>query len=147
MGYAVLTKNVFGDAVPVGLVLLSLGFPALDDHREKAVFLWYLTAAPMNALERNGVSVNPRLLEVLVDIALVVSETQGFGGRIGLHAADEDGNPASVKLFEAYKTRCRLLSLPKDANMPGIVRKNDGRYFYTTPLLARERMAALDDIR
>jgi hypothetical protein len=143
-GYAIHVKNDHGDAVPAGLVLLSLGYPALDDHREQSLFLWYLTAAPIEALQDLKVSAKPRLLEILVDIALVVSEAQGYSGRIGLHAANEAGNPEAQKFLQNYQTRCQLLSLPMDVKMPSMWRRNDGRYFYTTPLVAQERMAALD---
>ena len=51
----------------------------------------------------------------MVDIALVVSEAQGYSGKIGLHAADEAGNPAAQRLLESYQARCGLLSLPPDA--------------------------------
>jgi hypothetical protein len=146
-GYAVQVQNIHGDAVPAGLVLLSQGYPALDDRREHSVFLWYLTAAPMEALQNLKVSVKPRLLETLVDIALVVSEAQGYSGKIGLHAADKAGNPAAQRLLESYQTRCGLLSLPPDAKMPSMARRNDGRYFYTTPLVAQKLMAALDHLR
>ena len=146
-GYAVQVQNAHGDAVPAGLVLLSLGYPALDDQQEQSVFLWYLTDAPIEALQDLKVSVKPRLLETLVDIALVVSEAQGYSGKIGLHAADEAGNPAAQRLLESYQTRCGLLSLPPDAKIPSLVRFNDGRYFYTTPLVAQKLMAALDYLR
>lgn len=146
-GYAVQVQNAHGDAVPAGLVLLSLGYPALDDQQEQSVFLWYLTAAPIEALQDLKVSVKPRLLETLVDIALVVSEAQGYSGKIGLHAAGKAGNPAAQSLLESYQTRCGLLSLPPDAKIPSPVRFNDGRYFYTTPLVAQKLMAALDYLR
>ncbi len=138
-GYAVQVQNDYGDEVPAGLVLLSLGFPALDDNREKSVFLWYLAAAPTKALRDLGVSAKPKLLEILVDIALVVSKTQGYGGKIGLRAANEGGK----KLLEEYQTRCNLLTLPPSAKIRG-VRVNDGRYFYTTPQVAETQMVALD---
>ena len=146
-GYAVQVPNAQGDAVPAGLVLLSLGYPALDNHQEQSVFLWYLTAAPIEALQALEVPVKPRLLKILVDIALVVSEAQGYSGKIGLHAADEAGNPAAQKLLESYRTRCSLLSWPPDARRPSMARRNDGRYFYTTPLVAQQLMAALDYLR
>lgn len=146
-GYAVQVQNDYGDEVPAGLVLLSLGFPALDDNREKSVFLWYLTAAPTKALRDLGISAKPKLLEILVDIALVVSKAQGYSGKIGLHAANEGGNPEAAKqLLENYHTRCHLLTLPPSAKIPG-VRVNDGRYFYTTPQVAEMQMAALDYLR
>lgn len=149
--FAVEVHNDHGDPVPTGLVLLSRGYPALDDHREQSVYLWYLTGAPIQALQNLKVSTRRRLLEILVDIALVVSEAQGYGGRIGLHSADEAGNPEAQKLLLNYQTRCHLLSLPKDVKMPSLVRNlvvpNDGRYFYTTPQVAEERMAALDCLR
>lgn len=146
-GYAVQVENDDGDAVPAGLVLLSLGYPALDDHREQSVFLWYLTSAPVEALQDAKVSARPRLLEILVDIALVVSEAQGYGGRLGLHAADEAGNPEAQELLKNYETRCKLLPLPPSTTMPNLSRRNDGRYFYTTPLVAQELMATLDYLR
>lgn len=146
-GYAVLVLNDDGDVVPAGLVLLSVGYPALDADRESSVFLWYLTSAPLEALQGLKVGSKPRLLEILVDIAFVVSEARGYHGRIGLHAEDEPGNPEAQKLLDRYQTRCGLLSLPPDASMRGLARRNDGRYFYATPRVAQERMAALDYLR
>ena len=46
VGYVALIENSHGLDVPAGAVLLSVGFPALDQPHEKAVYLWYLTTAP-----------------------------------------------------------------------------------------------------
>lgn len=134
------------NAVPVGLALMSVGFPMLDQPSDSSVFLWYLTTAPAKALAGLGVAHKPPLLEVLLDIAMVESEAKGYGGRIGLHAANDGNSPASVALYEAYKTRCGLTALPANLSLPG-VRRNDGRYFVASSAVAHSRMTALDSYR
>ncbi len=52
-------------------MLLSIGFPALNEPNEDAVFLCYLTAAPTSTLTRLGIAAKPSMLEVLVDIGIV----------------------------------------------------------------------------
>lgn len=143
VGYVVLVQNRVGQAVPAGLVLLSIGFPALDLPYEDSVFLWYLTTAPADTLIHLGVAAKPPLLEVLVDIGLVESEARGYHGRLGLHAANRGNSPASTALYNAYQRRCTLLPLASTVKLPG-VRRNDGRYFVATPAIAAARMRALD---
>jgi hypothetical protein len=146
VGYAVLVENALGLAVPAGLVLLSVGYPALDSPSEDSVFVWYLTAAPSAALRFLEVANKPILLEILVDIGMVESEGRGYQGRIGLHAANRGNSPSSAALYSAYQGRCGLQPLPSSAKLPG-VRSNDGRYFTATPNIASTRMAALDYLR
>ena len=146
IGYAALVQNRVGLAVPAGLVLLSIGFPALDEPIEDAVFLWYLTAAPTSTLTRLGVAAKPSLLEVLVDIGIVESDARGYQGRLGLHAANRGSSPASIALYNAYHQRCGLQPVPSTIKLPG-VRRNDGRYFVATPGIASARMQALDYLR
>jgi hypothetical protein len=146
VGYAALVQNNVGLAVPAGLVLLSIGFPALDEPNEDAVFLWYLTAAPTGTLTRLGVAAKPALLEVLVDIGIVESHARGYQGRLGLHAANRGNSPASTALYNSYHRRCGLQSVSSTIKLPG-VRRNDGRYFVATPAIASARIQALDYLR
>lgn len=44
-------SNGDGRSVPLAIMLLSEGYPALDCSGQRSVFLWYLAAAPSNALQ------------------------------------------------------------------------------------------------
>ena len=145
VAYAVLIKGSQG-AVPAGLVLMSAGYPALDQPTHPSVFVWYLTSAPSQALAALGAKAKPPLLEVLLDIAMVESEARGYGGRIGLHAANDRNSAASRALYQSYLTRGGLTALSGGVALPG-VRRNDGRYFVASPAVALARMTALDSYR
>jgi hypothetical protein len=148
VGYAIMCPSGNGKGVPVGLALLSCGYPALDDPRHGSVYVWYVATAPAQALVQHGIAARPPLLEALVDIAMVESEARGFDGRIGLHAANRGNSPSSRKLHQAYRSRCGLIPVPPTAQLPGVRRgRNDGRYFYASPAVASARMAALDCFR
>ena len=68
----------------------------------------------------------PALGRVLLDNAIVLSQSAGLGGRMGLHAAAAGGS-ALLKMY----TGCGLTALPAGATLPaGVKRKNDGRFFY-----------------
>jgi hypothetical protein len=146
VGYVVLVSNRLGMAVPAGLVLLSAGYPTLDAPNLPSVFVWYLATAPTAVLSRFDVPDKPLLLEVLVDVGMVESEARGYGGRIGLHAANRGNSPVSQALYSAYQARCGLMPLPATLNLPGI-RRNDGRYFVASEVVAGNRMIALDSWR
>ena len=145
VGYAIMMRGM-RRAVPAGLLLLSVGYPALDEPGQRSVYLWYLATAPAKSLRRFGVMVKPPLLEALVDIGMVESEARGYGGRVYLHAANRGNSPASQSLYDAYGTRCGLNALPKNLRLPGI-RRNDGRYFGASSMVATARMTALDSDR
>lgn len=146
VGYVALIQSATGLSVPAGMVLLSVGYPSLANPSQPSVFVWYLATAPSNALTRLQVARKPALLEVLVDVGMVESEARGYGGEIGLHAANHLNSPASMALYSAYQSRCGLTALPPTVKLPGI-RRNDGRYFTASPAVAANRMTALDYLR
>src|SRR5262245_23567760 len=59
--FTVFAEGMGGDAAPVGMVLLSEGYPALHDGSKRAVFIWFMAAAPELSMRRLGVSMVPKL--------------------------------------------------------------------------------------
>src|SRR5665213_1121602 len=77
VGYVVMVQ-AWGRAVPLGMVLLSAGYPALAYPSLSSVYVWYLAAAPGGSLTPWGVMTRPYLLETLIDIGMVESEASSL---------------------------------------------------------------------
>lgn len=131
-----------GQAVPIAMTLLSEGYAALHDAAKRSVYLWFMAAAPEEAMRRHGLPIVPRLGRVLVDIAVTHSHNCGYGGCIGLHAAPAGGQ----KLFDMYRN-VGLSLLSGSAALPGYLRNNDGRYFYLDELQAQKWSNSLNSYR
>ncbi|MFB9245718.1 hypothetical protein IV454_26835 [Massilia antarctica] len=65
-------SNGEGRSVPLAIMLLSEGYPALDCSGERSVFLWYLAAVPSNALQAMSFTYQrPMLiLHAIIDAAI-----------------------------------------------------------------------------
>jgi hypothetical protein len=135
-----------GTAFPVGQVLLACGFPFIRDWDIPSVFLWYLAAAPRQALHAAGLPPDLKLMRPLVDIAVQESYANGFEGRVGLHAARSRWNLAANRdLYNRYR-HIGLAPLPGGLRA-SVGRRNDRRYFYLDAPLALDFARRLDYLR
>jgi hypothetical protein len=137
-----------GMPLPLAMLLLSEGYPALDGRGQRSVFLWYLAAAPASALRAMGVRKQKPLLvlRAIIDAAIQCSIRLGYDGRVGLHAAPA-GKDA---LFRKYRDDACMTALGDDvflSLMRRIKGGKDGRYFWVDPVLARSLSASLDYLR
>lgn len=140
--------NGGGTPLPLAIMLLSEGYPALDRRGQRGVLLWYLAAAPASALRAMGVmDQKPALvLRAIIDAAIQCSIRHGYDGRVGLHAAPA-GKDA---LFRKYRDDARMTALGDEVNLSLLRRLRsgkDGRYFWVDPVLARSLSASLDYLR
>ena len=134
-----------GNALPVGQLLVSDGYPFFPRLDEPSIFLWYLAAAPLTALHHHKIPADFKLLRVLVDIAIQFSFQRGYDGRLTLHAASSGVAAEDKNLYDKY---CAIGLTPYAPHLPiRFVRRNDGRYFYADELSASRLSAALDPLR
>lgn len=116
------------DNFPVGMVALLEHERWPDHHSRKAVFVWYLTAAPTAAVATYG---SPKaLMRTALDVAVTVALNGEAQGRLWLHAAPEGGHT----LLDWYRTQ-GLVRISPNVILPSApypVRINDGRYFKLT---------------
>lgn len=121
-----------GDAVPAAMHLFIERYPHLDAAVGRAATLvWFISAAPDEALLALDVAVPPSLGRICIDNAIVASMNLGMDGRIGLHCARAGGD----ELMEFYAKGCRLINLPIGVKLPAR-KRNDGRYFIADEALA-----------
>jgi hypothetical protein len=95
------------------------------DHDQDAVFIWYVAAAPREALLSLG---GPRLVgTATLDFALLLSLASSAEGRVWLHADPAGGDT----LLDWYR-RQGFVTVPRNVRtLPGTIvrpRMNDGRY-------------------
>ena len=134
--------------VPVGQMIISEGYPALDGSGRRSVFIWFLAGVPLDVLIKPGVDCgHPNLvLEALVDTAIQRSDELGYGGLVGLHAAPK-GGPA---LLAMYRDKTRARHLYSGATL-GWGRKmfssDDGRYFMVDTQLAAALTKCMEYLR
>lgn len=138
--------------IPCALIQLVGKYPALDDHRKKSAFVWFLSTAPEKAL----LSIeDPPLLEhrlpkrlgtISLDVAVTHSINRHRFGRTALHA-DEDGG----KVLLGWYQRRGMSILPVDQKLPPgprrFVKPSDGRYCYYTVDSALQESRSLDHLR
>lgn len=135
-------------SVPLAILLLSEGYPALDHGGQRSVFIWYLAASPDKALRAMGFEhQRPALvLHAIIDAAIQRSFQLGYDGRVGLHASPEGKD----ELFRKYRDDVRMMSLG-DEVMLSLLRRlkggKDGRYFCLDPVQARLLSSGLDYLR
>ena len=123
-------KDNRGDAFPVGQLLVSDRYPYFPDKGQPSVFLWFLSAAPTQALIARGLPSDLKLMRALVDTAIQFSFQRGYEGLLTLHAA-LSGNPSEDnELLQKYERGVELFSYPATRRISP-VRRNDGRYFYS----------------
>lgn len=137
-----------GKAIPLGMVMLSEGYPSLDGNNDPCVYLWYLAAAPSGALTALGAnSMKPSMiLEALLDVSIQRSFELGYDGRVGLHAHKSGGDG----LFVKYRDRTRMRALSNNVSISfarQLVGGNDGRYFWVDPKLSQALSNSLNYLR
>lgn len=128
-------------ATPLAMVVLLADERWPLDHSQPAVFAWYLSGAPSEAVQSIG---EPKcLMRAAMDVALTVSLNGKADGRLWLHAAPEGGR----RLLEWY-AGFGLQPISKNIRLPAFpIRQNDGGYFMTDPSLARRLSCTMDDCR
>ena len=116
------------DLFPLAMVSVLETERWIWNHRQSALFLWYLTGAPAAAVASRR---SPKLVTAAAfDLALTVSLNSRANGRLWLHAAPEGG----TRLLDWYEAK-GLERVPLGTRLPGpkfSERINDGRYFYVT---------------
>lgn len=133
--------------VPCGLIQVVENYPTLVRDAEPQVFVWYFSVAPRGALQALApqLRVQPRIGQILIDIAVTHSFWTGCEGRVLLHAAPRGGD----RLLEFYRD-LTMLSVPLGLRRPFIkfpLRINDGRYFYFDAARARTFSVSNDQYR
>ena len=138
--------------IPCGLLTLVSRPRALDDHRRRGTFVWYLTTAPEAALRRlddvevDRDSMPKRLGQITLDVALCHSFNTGRKGRVALHASAEGGDA-----LLAWYRRQGMRVLPASERLPEgfrqLVAPSDGRYCYFTTQDALRASQRLDPLR
>lgn len=142
--------NATNGSVPLAIMLLSEGYPALDGTQDGSVFLWYLASAPSTALQHLGFVYNKPSMVVpaLVDTAIQRSYELGYDGRVGLHAAMQGGDT----LYCIYRDQTRMTALGGGAKI-SLVRRltgltgGNGRYFWCDPKMAQTLSNSLNYLR
>jgi hypothetical protein len=137
-----LIRNQSGKAVPAAMSLFIEKHPHLPLSEQEAVFIWFISSAPKDALVNLGVRATPSLGRILIDNALVTSMNMGLEGRVGLHCAKAGGD----RLQKFYLNHCKLKHLPEGA-LTSLGRASDGRFFYTDERLAESLLQELDSFR
>lgn len=121
-----------GFPLVVGLMKIDRRSVYPLNHEETAVFLWYCSTAPRQALVPFlGTSQHPDVGVLTIDTAAICAYQDMNEGRVWLHA-----DPADPNLSLFYKNQGMMQLLPNGVRLPGIrrfIRRNDGRYFVLTP--------------
>ena len=118
-----------GSEVVVALLKIVRGSTYPLNHQEKAVYLWYCSTAPTDALQQflhpHGY---PDTSLLPIDTAIICAYQDGDLGKIWLHADPKDPN-----LQTFYQTKCGMARINPALTLPGsrrYLRRNDGRYYY-----------------
>lgn len=140
-----------GDAVPVAQGILSLpyaypGTPKGKKDSKGCVFVWFIAAAPEDALQKFGVNQKFAVMAPLLDTAIQVSLSNGLEGRIGLHAAPGSTPEESDELAARY-TKQGLQRREAGRGRFRMFRREDGRLFYFDEAKAVAYAAKQDDLR
>lgn len=118
--------------VLAGLTLLAEGVVFPNAPSEKCVYVWFLQAAPEEYLRAKGLTLIPKVGEVLLDSAIVSSMEAGLGGRVLLHAAPSGGSAlmdvyGNFGLHQVDKSKKVAI---RSSDNPLRCVHNDGRFFY-----------------
>ncbi len=132
---------------PLGMISLLENERWLDDHTRPAVFVWFLAAAPAEALSPldTGQSVPQLLTSATLDIAVTVSLNGPAGGRLWLHADPGGGDTLFNWYLNLGLENVGVRTIVPSARLLG--RENDGRYFRLTPTTAAGFSARFDRYR
>jgi hypothetical protein len=138
--------------IPCAMVILLGRFPALDNHKKKSAFTWYLTTAPSEALvnvkeyDLTEDMLPKQLGSIALDVVITHSVNHRCKGRMALYA-DKKGGPALLEWYE----KKGLQVLPLNQRLPRSPRRlfkpNDGRYCFLTPRPAMIASRRLDHLR
>lgn len=133
----------YNTKIVCGIIQLVRKYIYLPDRAQPeptrpAGFLWKCATAPALSLSPyfSDADMPKRLAQLCIDVAVTVSEQDGYQGRICLHA-DPDSAPPQMPhdiLLDFYSNPPLNMS-QLDPSIPiprlrGIVAPNDGRYFY-----------------
>jgi len=136
-----------GGALPIAQMIVSDGYTYFPRNEDQCVLLWYVAAAPEQALAHHGFPPDLRLLKPLVDTAIQFSALRGYKGRLVLHAASCGDGPADQKLYDIYGKGLGLAVYDGPLGKISYARANDGRYFYADEKHALDFAQALDYLR
>lgn len=118
-----LSKNDF----PIGMVVLLRNIPWPLDPKLSSTYVYYLTAAPREAVVAHG---GPKpLMQAIFDVALTETINGNNKGRLWLHA-----DPAGATLPAFYGNTIGMQQIPTNVSItrtvPYLPRPNDGRYYF-----------------
>ena len=153
VGYVIgIAAHDIGRFIPCAMVLLLGRDRALDDHRKRSTFTWFLTTAPDAALldiERYRLDekrLPKRLGTIALDVAITHSLNHLARGRMSLHSDPRGGE----RLLGWYRKR-GMTVLPKNEKLPKGPRRlfapSDGYYCYYTIDDALAASRELDELR
>lgn len=138
---------------PAAMIALLSNERWFEDWSQPATFLWFLSAAPPEALsfeDARGVRIKPRQVgRTAFDVALTVALQSAGKGRLWLHADPLGGD----KLMAWYRLTIgmRIIDPVRYPKLPGDAirrtRPNDGRYLYLDEPSALQTHAALSAYR
>ncbi len=153
VGYTVgIAARDTGHFIPCAMVLLLGRDRALDDHRKRSTFTWYLTTAPDAALldiknyrlDEKGLP--KRLGTIALDVAVTHSLNHVARGRMSLHSDPRGGE----RLLGWYRKR-GMTVLREDRKLPWgprrLIAPSDGHYCYYTMADAVAASRELDALR
>jgi hypothetical protein len=125
----------------------------IEDHRQAAVFVWYVSTAPSAYFQKCGIANQPKLLgRAALDIAVTLAMPGPAKGKLWLHA-DRNGGSQLACWYgtETGLTKINPAAIPQ---LPGLTllsnpfpRNNDGRYFCLTEDTAEWAHKGLDEWR
>lgn len=142
--YFQITTGFQGLRIPLGQILVSVGYPFLPNNDFKSVYLWFLAAPPLSFQAQFGIP-KVKIMRALVDTAVQFSLMNGFDGRVCLHAVPCPSNPTyHNELFNKYKA-IGLTPVPQSHLI--MVKPNDGRYFFCDPQSRGLVTTPLDHLR
>ncbi len=143
--YFRLTTFANGERVPLGQILLSIGYDFLPDVRQQSIYLWYLAAAPEGFLRSYGLP-RVKILRPMIDTAIQFSLMSGYDGRVCLHAMPCDDPRYHAELFAKYQS-VGLTPIPASQRIPKLTKFNDGRFLYCDNTSWLGISSALDYLR
>lgn len=126
--YLQLTTFAGGQRIPLGQVLLSVGYDFLPNVRQRCVYLWFLAAAPETFLQVYQLP-RVKILRPMIDTAIRFSLLNGYDGRICLHALPCKDPQYHADLFAKY-VNLGLTPIPANQRIRKMTKPNDGRYLY-----------------
>lgn len=153
VGYTVgIAGHDTGHYIPCALVLLLGRDRALDNHRKRSAFTWYLTTAPDAALlnikgyRLQEDQLPKRLGTIALDVSVTHSLNRVARGRVSLHSDPKGGE----RLLNWYENR-GMEVLPEGKKLPvgprRLFKPSDGYYCYYTIDAAVTASRELDSLR